>query len=76
MATLEPQAPMTATDFAAYIDSVVDTLQTKMDGVSNQMNEKLEDMSNRIDNLEQTLTEVVKQMDEQKPRQESVHEDS
>ncbi|KAL0095831.1 hypothetical protein J3Q64DRAFT_1708842 [Phycomyces blakesleeanus] len=69
MSTLESQPSMTATEFAAYIDSVVETLQTKMDGVSGQMNEKLEDMSNRIDSLEQTLSDVVKQMDEQKPRQ-------
>ncbi|KAI7868120.1 hypothetical protein BDF14DRAFT_1881218 [Spinellus fusiger] len=67
MATDESQPCMTTTDFAAYIDSIADTLQSKVEGMHQQINEKLEDMSTRIDTLEQTLVDVVKQMEVDEP---------
>ncbi|KAI8388432.1 uncharacterized protein BYT42DRAFT_560069 [Radiomyces spectabilis] len=54
----------TADDFANYIDSVIGQLQSKMDGVSKQMNEKFDSMNTRIDELERTLKDVLKQAEE------------
>ncbi|KAI7882153.1 hypothetical protein K492DRAFT_206318 [Lichtheimia hyalospora FSU 10163] len=50
---------MTTDDFAGYIDGVIDKLQTKVETVNNEINDKLEDMSKRIDGLERSLNDAL-----------------
>ncbi|KAI7855380.1 hypothetical protein BDC45DRAFT_506075 [Circinella umbellata] len=48
-------------DFATYIESIIEKLQSKVTDVNSELDTKFEDMTNRIDKLEQTINTILKQ---------------
>ncbi|KAJ8658992.1 hypothetical protein O0I10_005374 [Lichtheimia ornata] len=57
-------ATMTTDDFAGYIDGVIEKLQSKVETVNNEINDKLEDMSKRIDGLERSLNDALSRIEQ------------
>lgn len=56
--TADPtQGPGAASELSTMIDSLLNDLTSKFTAVANELTAKMDDMSRRIDNLEQSLTE-------------------
>ncbi|ORZ01397.1 hypothetical protein BCR43DRAFT_486877 [Syncephalastrum racemosum] len=51
-------------DLANYIDSVIENLQNKVGEASTHINEKLEDMTTRINGLESSLNDILARLDQ------------
>ncbi|KAL1936267.1 hypothetical protein VTP01DRAFT_401 [Rhizomucor pusillus] len=56
-------------ELASYIESVIEKLG-KLNSANTHINDKLEEMGNRIDGLERSLSKIVKQLEAKQSAQE------